>query len=56
VDLFISHAEADRVWAEWVAWQLLDAGYTVELDVWDWIPGQNFVAEAELQDNGQPLN
>jgi hypothetical protein len=26
-----------------VAWQLADAGYTVELDVWDWAAGQNFV-------------
>jgi hypothetical protein len=42
-DFFISHAGADRAWAEWVAWQLTDAGYTVELDVWDWAPGQNFV-------------
>jgi hypothetical protein len=36
-DFFISHAGADRAWAEWVAWQLTDAGYTVELDVWDWV-------------------
>ena len=43
VDFFISHAGADRAWAEWVAWQLMDAGYTVELDVWDWAAGRNFV-------------
>ena len=43
IDLFVSHAGADRVWAEWVAWQLIDAGYTVELDVWDWAAGRNFV-------------
>ncbi len=43
-DFFISHAGADRAWAEWVAWQLTDAGYSVELDVWDWAAGQNFVA------------
>src|SRR6266567_6481668 len=43
-DFFVSHAGADRAWAEWVAWQLTDAGYTVELDVWDWAAGQNFVA------------
>ena len=43
VDLFISHAGADRAWAEWVAWQLDHAGYAVELDVWDWAAGQNFV-------------
>ena len=43
VDFFVSYAGADRVWAEWVAWQLMDAGYSVELDVWDWAAGRNFV-------------
>src|SRR3984885_308220 len=43
VDFFISHAGRDRDWAEWVAWHLSDAGYAVELDVWDWAAGQNFV-------------
>ena len=42
-DFFVSHAGADRAWAEWVAWQLAEAGYTVELDVWDWAAGRNFV-------------
>jgi tetratricopeptide (TPR) repeat protein len=44
VDFFVSHAGADRAWAEWAAWQLEQAGYTVELDVWDWAAGQNFMA------------
>jgi hypothetical protein len=26
-----------------VAWQLVEAGYSVELDVWDWAAGRNFV-------------
>jgi len=43
VDFFISHAGSDRAWAEWVAWQLTEAGYQVELDVWDWAAGDNFV-------------
>jgi hypothetical protein len=43
VNFFVSHAGADRAWAEWVAWQLIDAGYSVELDVWDWAAGRNFV-------------
>ena len=43
IDFFVSHAGADRAWAEWVAWQLTDAGYSVELDVWDWAAGQNLV-------------
>ena len=43
-DFFISHAGRDTAWAEWLAWQLQEAGYTVELDVWDWAPGEDFVA------------
>ncbi|WP_323185099.1 FxSxx-COOH system tetratricopeptide repeat protein [Streptomyces sp. NBC_00140] len=40
---FISHAGVDRAWAEWVGWQLLDAGLEIELDYWDWGAGDNFV-------------
>jgi len=43
VDFFVSHAGPDRAWAEWVAWHLREAGYTVELDAWDWAAGDNFV-------------
>ncbi|MFJ2233399.1 FxSxx-COOH system tetratricopeptide repeat protein [Streptomyces sp. NPDC087859] len=44
--LFISYAGPDRPWAEWVAWQLQDAGYTVELDVWHWGAGDDFAERA----------
>jgi hypothetical protein len=44
VDFFVSHSGQDQAWAEWLAWQLMQAGYTVELDVWDWAPGQDFLA------------
>jgi TIR domain/Tetratricopeptide repeat len=47
VDFFISHAGRDTAWAEWLAWQLQQAGYTVELDVWDWAPGEDFVARMQ---------
>ncbi|MFJ3673947.1 FxSxx-COOH system tetratricopeptide repeat protein [Streptomyces sp. NPDC090106] len=40
---FISYAGPDRAWAEWVGWQLLDAGYQVELDYWSWGAGDNFI-------------
>jgi tetratricopeptide (TPR) repeat protein len=42
-DFFVSHSGHDRAWAEWVAWHLIDAGYSVELDCWDWAAGDNFV-------------
>ncbi|MFF5494483.1 FxSxx-COOH system tetratricopeptide repeat protein [Streptomyces aquilus] len=41
---FVSHADADRAWAEWVAWQLIDAGHEVELAGWDWEVGDSLVA------------
>ena len=41
-DFFVSHAGSDRAWAEWIAWQLTEAGYTVVLDVWDWAAGPEF--------------
>ncbi len=43
VDFFISHASVDQQWAEWIGQQLTGAGYTVELDVWAWAAGTNFV-------------
>ncbi|HLK95736.1 MAG TPA: FxSxx-COOH system tetratricopeptide repeat protein, partial [Nocardioidaceae bacterium] len=46
-DFFISHAGRDTAWAEWLAWQLQQAGYRVELDVWDWAPGEDFVARMQ---------
>ena len=46
-DFFISHAGRDTAWAEWLAWQLQEAGYTVELDLWDWTPGEDFVTRMQ---------
>lgn len=43
VDFFLSYAGRDQAWAEWVAWHLIEAGYTVELDCWDWRAGENSV-------------
>jgi len=46
-DFFISHAGKDTAWAEWLAWQLQQASYTVELAVWDWALGEDFVARMQ---------
>ena len=42
-DFFVSYTSADRTWAEWVAWQLEQAGYRVIVQAWDFEPGDNFV-------------
>ena len=44
---FISYNRADRTWAEWIAWQLEEAGYTTVLQAWDFRPGSNFVLEMQ---------
>jgi WD40 repeat protein len=43
VDFFISYTSADRRWAEWIGWQLEEAGYRVLVQAWDIVPGANFV-------------
>lgn len=34
-DFFVSYNGADRLWAEWISWELEDAGYSVVLQAWD---------------------
>ena len=42
-DFFVSYTQADRGWAEWIAWQLEDGGYRVLVQAWDMVPGANWV-------------
>src|SRR6185312_420798 len=42
VDFFVSYTQADRPWAEWIAWQLEAANYGVIIQAWDFRPGQNW--------------
>lgn len=46
-DFFISYNKADRTWAEWIAWQLEEARYSVVVQAWDFRPGSNFVLEMQ---------
>ncbi|MEQ8468031.1 toll/interleukin-1 receptor domain-containing protein [Coleofasciculus sp. E1-EBD-02] len=41
-DFFISYSGHDKQWAEWIAWTLEEAGYTVVLQEWDFRPGGIF--------------
>jgi tetratricopeptide (TPR) repeat protein len=42
-DFFVSYAQADVAWAEWIAWQLEAGGYRVLLQAWDMVTGANWV-------------
>jgi hypothetical protein len=44
-DFFISYTSADEPWAEWIAWQLMEAGYSTVLQKWDFHAGANFIME-----------
>jgi hypothetical protein len=44
---FISYTNADREWAEWIAWQLEDAGYQVLLQAWDFVPGSHWTVRMD---------
>jgi serine/threonine protein kinase len=46
-DFFISYNGADQRWAEWIAWQLEEAAYSVILQAWDFLPGSNFVVQMD---------
>src|SRR5918911_700149 len=46
-DFFISYNKADKAWAEWIAWVLEEAGYSVVIQAWDFRPGENFVLEMQ---------
>jgi hypothetical protein len=42
-DFFVSYTQADRAWAEWIAWVLEEGGHRVLVQAWDFVPGSNWV-------------
>jgi tetratricopeptide (TPR) repeat protein len=47
VDFFVSHADTDTQWAEWIAAELESAGYGVIVKTWDFRPGENSLAKLD---------
>lgn len=44
-NFFISYNQRDKAHAEWIGWQLEEAGYTIVMQAWDFKPGGNFVLD-----------
>jgi tetratricopeptide (TPR) repeat protein len=42
-DFFISYTQRDQQWAEWIAWELEEAGHRVLIQAWDFVGGSNWV-------------
>jgi hypothetical protein len=47
-DFFISYTSADSEWAKWIAWQLIQDGYEVVIQAWDFRPGTNFIEQMNI--------
>ncbi|MGQ0774795.1 MAG: toll/interleukin-1 receptor domain-containing protein [Pseudonocardiales bacterium] len=43
-DFFVSYTQADRAWAEWIAWLLEADGYRVLVQAWDMVAGSNWIS------------
>ena len=46
-DFFVSYTSADKAWAEWIGYVLEEEGFAVDIQVWDFRPGNNFVLEMQ---------
>ncbi len=46
-DFFVSYTQADRLWAEWVAWRLEADGHRVLVQAWDFVPGSNWISRMQ---------
>jgi tetratricopeptide (TPR) repeat protein len=42
-DFFVSYTQADRAWAEWIAWHLEESGLRVLVQAWDIVAGNSWV-------------
>lgn len=41
-DVFVSYTATDQRWAVWIAWELEEAGFSVLVQDWDFVPGSNW--------------
>jgi TIR domain len=41
--IFVSYTQTDRAWAEWIAWELEEAGHRALGQAWDFVPGSNWI-------------
>jgi len=43
----VSYTQADRAWAEWIAWLLEEDGYRVLVQAWDMVAGTNWISRMD---------
>ena len=50
----MSYTQADRAWAEWIAWILEEDGHRVLVQAWDFVPGSNWIQGMQAGVAGRP--
>jgi len=43
----VSYTQADRAWAEWIAWLLEEDGHRVLVQAWDMVGGSNWISRVD---------
>ena len=43
----MSYTQADRAWAQWIAWLLEEDGYRVLVQAWDMVAGSNWISRMD---------
>jgi len=43
----VSYTQADRAWAQWIAWLLEEDGYQVLIQAWDMVAGSNWISRID---------
>ena len=46
-DFFVSYTQADRAWAEWIAWLLEEDGHRVLVQAWDMVAGSHWISRMD---------
>lgn len=46
-DFFVSYTQADRAWAEWIAWQLEQDRHRVLIQAWDFVGGTHWITRMQ---------
>jgi hypothetical protein len=47
VGLLLSYTQADKPWAEWIAWVLEENGHRVLIQAWDFVAGTHWTARIQ---------
>ena len=54
-DFFVSYNAKDRAWAEWIAWQLEEAGFSVVIQAWDFVGNWVVRMDAAMRDTTRTI-